>query len=198
MGASRFSCVVGVVGVAALAGVGHGVVINFNGFGGGFSPQTFGSVTFSTTDPGGFNAVGPGPSQLFIQEPGLEGTTTLATDFRVDFLGGATGAVKFGVAYDSNNPIGVASGTFTLFNSAGVPLASQTVVGTRLPLPMGGMSAYPEGQFNLPFPGTAAYGLFDAQSDFGRYIIDNFDYVPSPGSLALLALGGVALAGRRR
>jgi len=55
-------------------------------------------AVFTTTDPGGFNTVGPGPNQLYIDEPGLEGTTTLPEDLRVDFPNGAVDSLGFGFA----------------------------------------------------------------------------------------------------
>ena len=69
-------------------------------------------VVFSTTDPGGFNQNGPGPQQLYIDEPGLEGTTALSTDLRVDFLQGAVGQVSFGFAL-----INPGQTTFTTYNA---------------------------------------------------------------------------------
>ncbi|MCP5153119.1 MAG: PEP-CTERM sorting domain-containing protein [Ectothiorhodospiraceae bacterium] len=160
-------------------------------------PDTATDVVFSTTDPFGFNSNGPGPEQLYIDEPGLEGTTALAPDLRVDFLQGATGTVSFGFAL-----IDEGQATFTAYNAAGVAIGSQTVVGGRFVIPGldpgdgGGfegpievtagevLSAFPEGEVVVALSGTAVYGEFDFQlasgdGDGGRYIIDNFTFTPA-------------------
>ena len=80
-------------------------------------------VIFSTTDPLGFNTSGPGPNQSYIDEPGLEGTTSLLPDLRVDFLNGAVGTLQFGFAMSLG--VGLTDGvTFTIFDSTDAVLAS--------------------------------------------------------------------------
>ncbi|MBA2624599.1 MAG: hypothetical protein H0U89_03195 [Acidimicrobiia bacterium] len=61
-------------------------------------------VIFSTTDPAGFNTTGPGSNQMFINEPGLEGTALLNPDLRVDFLVGAEDSLQFGFALNRTSP----------------------------------------------------------------------------------------------
>lgn len=161
-------------------------------------------VVFSTTDPTGFNTVGPGTNMTYIQQPGLEGTSLLAPDLRVDFTFGARDSIRFGFALDSNSQDDTAS--LSLFDSTGNLLGITTAVGLYTTTPSG-TSNYPEGIVDLPFAGTAAYGTFDFTSDYGRFIIDNFagtygstEVVPEPGTLLLLGSGliGVAGYGRRK
>jgi len=157
-------------------------------------------VVFSTTDPGGFNTVGPGSNMSYIREPGLEGTSLLIPDLRVDFLVGATGSLRFGFALDSfrEGPDTVAS--FSVFDAAHTLLASSTLPGLYT-YPNGvDPSNFPEGVMSVAFGGTAAYALFDFSSEAGRYIIDDFEgrfgtteVVPDPGSTLLLF--GIGLAG---
>lgn len=161
-------------------------------------PDTATDVVFSTIDPSGFNTAGPGPEQRFIQEPGLEGTTALPTDLRVDFLQGAVGTISFGFA-----TIDTGEATFTAFNAAGVAIGSQTVAGSFFDIPEGvvddgfggdaviapgTVSSFPENEVVVPLSGTAVYGEFDfVLSGFGgddiqpdgRYIIDNFTFTPA-------------------
>lgn len=158
-------------------------------------------VTFSTTDPAGFNTVGPGPNQVFIDEPGLEGTTLLNPDLRVDFLVGAEGSLSFGFAIsqqaDQANAV-----TFSVFDSANVLLGSVNGNAVR------GASTFPEGLVNLAFAGVAAYGTFNFTTPgASRYIIDNFSGefgtldrgVPEPAIWAQLILGfGIVGAGVRK
>ncbi len=82
-------------------------------------------VVFSTTDPSGFNTVGPGPNMLYINEPGIEGTTLISPDLRVDFLVGAVNAVSFGFAVNTGAALPNAV-TFSLFDAADNLLASVT------------------------------------------------------------------------
>ncbi len=58
-------------------------------------------VNFSTLDRFGFNTIGPGLNQLFIHEPGLEGTSMLETDLKVEFLHGTSGSISFGFAINA-------------------------------------------------------------------------------------------------
>lgn len=178
----------------------NGVTIySYDGDGDGIT-----DVTFSTTDPGGFNTFGPGPNMTFINEPGIEGTALLNPDLRVDFLSGASGPLKFGFALSAGGPGPDVFANFSLFNSSGVLLGEQQVFGD-FTLPNGvNQSSFPEGQVSISFPGTAAYGLFNF-SGGDRYIIDNFEgqfgssevppSVPDSGSTLLLC--GIAAAGLR-
>jgi len=155
-------------------------------------------VVFSTTDSNGFNTVGPGANQNYINEPGLEGTSELDPDLRVDFTFGATGSLAFGFALNSLVADPAFFASFSVFDSNDNLLASQAVQGLFSP------SSFPEGRVSVAFNGTASYGLFNFTSEFGRYIIDNFEgtygstEVPEPGTLALLGLGLAGLGVSRR
>ena len=162
-------------------------------------------VTFSTTDPAGFNTAGPGPNQQFINEPGLEGTTLLNPDLRVDFLVGAEGSLKFGFAINQGDDLAGAI-VFSVFDAGNNLLASATGDAVK------GTSSFPEGLLTVTFAGTAAYATFDFNNSIAgqRYIIDNFEGafgttenpVPEPAIWLQLILGfgvaGAALRSGRR
>lgn len=155
-------------------------------------------VIFSTTDPAGFNTVGPGPNQNFINEPGLEGTSLLNPDLRVDFIVGAINFLRFGFALNSVAENANTFASFEVYNSNDELIASDSEFGLFSP------SSFPEGQIEVSLPELAAYALFDFSSDFGRYIIDNFEGtfgttevtpVPEPASIiGLLAFGAFGAA----
>ncbi len=155
---------------------------------------------FSTTDPAGFNTVGPGSNMSYIEEPGLEGTTTLAPDLRVDFPVGAEGSLSFGFALsaDSNSPtLGV---TFSVYDAADSLLGSVTQVAAYTQPTPGVDSDFPEAVVNLSFSGIAAYAIFDFDdTDANRYIIDNFNGIfgsterPPVGAAAIPAMGRLGM-----
>ena len=166
-------------------------------------------VIFSTTDASGFNTVGPGTNMSYIGQPGLEGTTALSPDLRVDFGNGAGGTLGFGFATTSQMSV-----TFSVFNSSNAIIASGTFA-DAFTATASGQSSFPEALVSLNFAGIASYATFDFLSS-GRYIIDNFSGnfgstetivagnggsspVPAPASLALLGLGLVGVGfGRRK
>jgi len=87
-----------------------------------------------------------------------------------------------------------------VLDSAGNLLGSESVAGVF------GGSDFPEGVVTVSFAGTAAYATFDFTTEFGRYIIDNFEGafgsrevpVPEPAGLGLLAAGILMSQLRRR
>lgn len=155
-------------------------------------------VTFSTTDPGGFRTIGPGLNQSYILEPGLEGTSLLPVDLRVDFAKGPTGTLTFAFALNSSVAAPAYAATFQVFDASGTLLGENTVAGAYTAT-SSGSSSFPEGVLSVSFAGTASYGLFNFTSQSGRYIIDNFTGnfgsapdVPEPSNLALAAAGLMA------
>jgi len=169
-------------------------------------------VIFSTTDPLGFNTVGPGANQSFIDEPGIEGTTSLSPDLRVDFLNGAVSSLAFGFAMSLGQG-GVDGVTFSVFDASDALLASESLL-SDFTLPNGtDPSNFPEGLLDVSFAGTASYATFEFSNDNAtRYIIDNFEgtfgsteditpddpSVPEPGTLALIGAGLAGVGIRRR
>lgn len=159
-------------------------------------------VLISTTDPLGFNTVGPGPNMSYINEPGLEGTTLLNPDLMVNFLSGATGSLSFGYAVSSPGT----TLTFSVYDSSNTLLASIFSTPSYTPTSMG-FSSFEEALVSLTFTGTASYALFD-YSTSGRYILDNFSGTfgsagtptptPEPGTLLLLGSGVLGLAAYRK
>lgn len=153
-------------------------------------------AVFSTTDPSGFNTVGPGPNMSYIDEPGLEGTTILAPDLRVDFPLGAEGSLGFGFALSAGGNSPALNVTFSVYDATDTLLGSVTELAAYTQPTLGVDSDFPEALVNLPFSGVAAYAIFDFDdTDASRYIIDNFNGTfgsterPPVGATAVPAMG---------
>lgn len=155
-----------------------------NTFGFDANGDSTSDVIFSTTDSSGFNTAGPGANQTFIREPGLEGTTLLSQDLRVDFLTGARNQISFGFALNSSTENSGYRAQMGVFDSAGRRLGSASSTANYTTTSVGA-SSFPEGRLALAFSGVASYALLDFQSEFGRYILDdftgNFTGITSPG-----------------
>lgn len=167
-------------------------------------------IVFSTMDPSGFFDSGPGPDQLFINEPALEGTSILDPDLRVDFLFGASDNLSFGYAVNHLGIIGNNPGdaSFEVYDVSNALLASAIVNSIRFALPGGGLSSFPEGVIDVSFVGTASYALINFRGDNSRFIIDNFEgnfgssnvlgAIPEPATFLLIGAGMMSFAGMRR
>lgn len=166
--------------------------------------DTIDDVIFSTTDPSGFNTVGPGPNQSYIDEPGLEGTTLISPDLRVDFLNGAIANLGFGFAM--SNPVQPGIGvSFSIFDS-GDNLLNSIFQEAGYTFPDGtNQSSFPEALVSLDFLGIASYATFDFSGSSTRYILDNFSgtfgsseeipVIPVPAAVWLFGTALIGLVG---
>ena len=202
-----------------ISSIAHSAIITFDdaisgstSFGFDGDGDLIDDVLFTTADVDGFNTVGPGTNMTFINEPGLEGTTTISPDLRVDFLNGAVTNLSFGFAV-SGFEDGVDGVTFSVFDSSD-NLVNSFFQNANFTFPDGiNPSSFPEGLMNLGFAGIASYATFDFSNNYAiRYIIDNFSgtfgstenitpsAVPEPMTLTLLSLGliGVAFSRKKR
>jgi hypothetical protein len=150
--------------LAGIVGVANAAIITFDDAISGATSYEFdgdgdliNDVTFSTTDPYGFNTAGPGSNMTYIEEPGLEGTSLLVEDLRVDFFNGAVDKLAFGFALNSFTEDDIAN--FKVFNSSGELLSSTTITGTYTTT-SSGQSNFPEGYLEVIFSGVASYSGF--------------------------------------
>lgn len=134
--------------------------------------------TSLTGDP--FSITGPGPNQLYIQEPGLENSSTTGAEFRVDFPNGATtsAGVSFALSVGCSS-VGSVDPSLTaslqLFDAGDTLLGQSSAEAVCTETSPGNPSGFVEAQIDVPFTGTAAYALFDINDAVDTaFIADNF------------------------
>lgn len=130
-------------------------------------------VIFSTPDPFGFNTLGPGANQNFIDEPGLEGSSLFNGDLRVDFVNGARNNISFGFAINAHMESSDFFARMSIYDEFDKKIGDISETGYFSSTPSG-LSSYPEGVINFSFSEVASYAILDFESQYGRYIIDNF------------------------
>lgn len=157
---------------------------------------------------GGFAQTGPGLNQKFVNQPGLEGAIINGPEIRVDFISnfgsnqGIYGPFRFGYALSTQAYVPLAV-TFSLYGENGNLLSAVSTSAYRRSLGGGGLSSFSEGFASLGDPPVRPfYALidFNSQEFAGRYLVDNFGYVPEPmtWSMMLAGFGFVGSALRRR
>lgn len=166
------------------------------------------------TGRGPLGRVGPGPDQLYVSEPGLEGgdfdidPNADPTTLRIDFPFGARDRLAFGFAltyYDPRFP----AVQVDVFDAGGRIVGRGVEYADFTSGPGFDESAFPEGLFSVRLSGVGAYALL-AFSGFpeDRFIIDNVTTtlgtstvpapgLPEPGTLALALAAAAGAAGRR-
>ena len=156
--------------------------------------DTLDDIVF-TTGPAGFRPVALF-GQTHLASPGLGGSIRPGdADLRVDFPGGATGALRFGFALDTLRQDTTAS--FAVFDASDALLGSTTVPALFTGSPE---FTFPEGFVDVSFGGTASYAICDFTFDVDRFVIDNFTAtcdtgrtkgIPAPGGIMLGGVGVV-------
>jgi len=199
----------------------NAVTVTFDGatdgvttFGFDADGDTVDDAVFSSLTGQPFTVSGPGPNQLFIQEPGLVAFIVADPDpeVRVEFPNGAATSAGYSFALsvpcDSAGPVDPSLfGSIEVFDAADNSLgfASAEPVCTVTPDPSG-YSSFVEAEVSVTFSGLASYAIIDfGPVSADAFIVDNFNYegrfgstepVPSmPISLLLLTmlmLGGLA------
>jgi len=130
-------------------------------------------VIFTTSDPLGFNTVGPGFNMNYIREPGLEGSAFINPSLRMDFVAGARSSLTFDFALSTPAETGFA--TIKVYDSNSNLLASRQ--GTaQFTFNQQMRSSFPEARLSVNFTGTASYATIGFTTDAPRYIIDNLQY----------------------
>lgn len=131
-------------------------------------------VVFTTTSSSAFSPFGPGPNQSYIQQPGLGTSSLLRTDMKAYFIEGATDQINFGFALSTFTVSDSYYAEVRIFDEDDNLLGTQTVVAdftsTRF-----GNSFFPEGEIDITFSGVASYMELSFTSQFGAFIIDNFE-----------------------
>jgi hypothetical protein len=154
-------------------------------------------IRFVDLTGGGFFTAGPGTSQKFVNTPGLEGGLVAGPEIRVDFISnwgsnqGIYGPFKFGFVLNTTLPVPTAV-SFSIYDKAGFLLGANSAPAFLRGLGGGLSSSFSEGMIELSTPfGIPHHALIDVNhaAPAGRYMIDNFNYVPEPAAWAMMIVG---------
>lgn len=150
---------------------------------------TFQGITFGFTVGGNpstdatFGGSGPG-TITFVQDPSLEGNS--AGVLTIDFTGGPTSTLSFGVAVSTTDPLSPGF-TVSLFD----PTAN--LLGT-FPVNTSPLVFFSEAEFSLSGP-QIGRAVVTFSGSGPRFALDNITYesIPEPGTLGLMTLSALAL-----